>query len=124
MNPSRILLVEDNFVSALINGDFLRQCGFDVTHAATADDAFAILGAGGPLDALVTDIQLGPGANGFDVARAARRAYPDLPVVITSGVRRERFPGELVEGAAFLAKPFHPLQILESLGADHERAVA
>ena len=65
--------------------------------------------------ALVSDIDLGAGADGLAVARRARDAYPGLPVVFVSATRALSCASAGVDGAQFVAKPFHPRQVLEAL---------
>ena len=67
------------------------------------------------LDALLTDIDLGKGPDGFDVARYARKLYPRLPVVFVSGTMGIHHAANGVEGSIFIAKPFHPVQVMKAL---------
>lgn len=115
MAKSRILFVEDNPTLSLLNCTVLREVGYEVTEATSAREAARIIADPEPIAALVTDINLGPGEDGFQVARRARAAYPDLPVVFISAAAGARFPDEGVEGSQFVAKPFPPRLILEAL---------
>ena len=65
--------------------------------------------------ALVTDLDLGPGPNGFAVARYARQVTPDLPVVFISGTLGGQHPREGVPGSDFIAKPCRGRQVVEAL---------
>jgi CheY-like chemotaxis protein len=115
MNRLRVLLVEDDYV---INADIsgvLEDLGIFVTSVHTAEAAMFVIDSGGYLKALLTDIDLGEGENGFDVARHARRRYPDLPVVFVSGTMASRHAAEGVAGSVLIAKPFHPSQIRNAL---------
>jgi CheY-like chemotaxis protein len=122
MHNFRILLVEDDFTSSMDCCEFLRSSGMAVTEADCAAAAFAVLGEAGHISALVTDIDLGAGADGFEVARRARAAYPDIPVVYISGAVIDRHAAEGVDGSTFVPKPLHPRQILEALGRAKEAA--
>ena len=116
MSDLRILFVEDNYVSSLLSCGFLRDLGYEVIEAFSADEAFDVIDRHDGLAALVTDINLGAGDDGFEVARRARLAYPDLPVVYVSAAAAARFALEGVKPAEFIAKPFHPRQIMTALG--------
>jgi CheY-like chemotaxis protein len=116
MHQFRVLFVEDNFASSMECCEFLRHSGLVVTEAYCAAAAFELLARPGRLSGLVTDIDLGPGSDGFEVARRARAAYPDIPVVYISSAAIGRHAIEGVEGSEFVAKPLHPRQILEALG--------
>jgi FixJ family two-component response regulator len=75
-----------------------------------------VIDSGEYLKVLLTDIDLGEGLSGFDVANHARKCYPNLPVVFISGAMAARYAAEGVAGAEFVAKPFHPLQIRDAIG--------
>jgi CheY-like chemotaxis protein len=111
----RLLLVEDDYV---INADLcgvLEDMGVSVTSVHTANDAVAALDTDEYLKALLTDIDLGVGLNGFDVARHGREVYPHLAVVYVSGTLISRYAAQGVAGSEFVAKPFHPREIRRAL---------
>jgi CheY-like chemotaxis protein len=116
MHSLRALLVEDDCV---INADIcgvLEDLGIFVTSVFSADTAIAAIDQAEYLKVLVTDIDLGEGMNGFDVAHHARDRYPNLPVVFISGTMGSRHAAEGVAGSEFVAKPFHPFQIRDAIG--------
>ena len=115
MAVPRILFVEDNRISSLLNCLVLREVGYDVIEAFCAEEALEIIDKHEPLSALITDINLGIGGDGFDVARHARAAYPRLPVVFISAAAAARFALEGVERSEFIDKPFHPARMMEAL---------
>lgn len=112
---SRVLFVEDDFIANIVTCEFLRDSGFNVISVYCADAAFEVVDKHERLSALVTDIDLGAGADGFDVARYARSADPAVPVVYVSGTAWRRQATEGVEESQFISKPFHPRQIVEAL---------
>jgi DNA-binding NtrC family response regulator len=110
-----ILYVEDDLLCSSENSEVIRESGFDVVEACCAAEAAAVIDRHDPLVALVTDINLGDGADGFEVARHARLAYPDLPVIYVSAAAAARISLEGLKGADFIAKPFHAQQIIDAL---------
>lgn len=114
MRRNPVLFVDDDFTSHLVNCDALRQSGFAVIEASSAPDACATIRRHN-LSALVTDIDLGGGDDGFAIARVARTANPDLPVVYVSGTGAKRHRLEGVQNSLFIAKPCAPEQIIEAL---------
>jgi CheY-like chemotaxis protein len=100
-----LLLVEDDELVRSTLAEALADAGFEVLEAEDAETALHMLAERGDLAALMTDINL-PGADGFVLARAARRLRPDLPVIYASGRYREPDPKRALPGARFLAKPF------------------
>ena len=115
MRGLRILLVDDDFICSLEFANTLRDLGCNVVEAHCASAACETIKRREPLGALVTDIDLGVGKDGFAVARYARAAYPRLPVVYISGMAAGRYAAEGVADSVFLAKPFCPQQIVEAL---------
>ena len=114
MRSDPVLFVDDDFTSHLLNCDVLRQCGFAVLEASNAPDARAAIEQH-QLSALVTDVDLGDGADGFEVARLARAANPALAVIYVSGSAAKRHRLEGVRNSRFIAKPYAPEQIIEAL---------
>ncbi len=101
-----ILLVEDDFLVRLTLADGLEEGGFEVLEAGTAQEALALLASRPDIAAMLTDINLPGGADGYALARAARVLRPELPVVYASGRFARLEEGRAVPGARFLAKPF------------------
>lgn len=115
MQAQQILFVEDDAVTGLSTCEFFRGQGIRVLDADDAASAILVVDRHGYLSGLVTDIDLGAGEDGFALARQARVAYPDLPVVYVSGTAGGRHKAEGVAGSVFIDKPYHPRQILEAL---------
>jgi DNA-binding NtrC family response regulator len=110
-----ILYVEDDLLCSSENSEVIRESGFDVVEACCAAEAAAVIDRHESLAALVTDINLGSGADGFEVARHARSAYPGLPVIYVSAAAAARISLEGLKGADFIAKPFRAQQIIDAL---------
>jgi CheY-like chemotaxis protein len=112
-NP--VLFVDDDLISRLLNCAVLRESGFDVIEASSYAEACAEIEKCPRLAALVTDIELGVGPDGFEIARRARRANPDVPVVYMSGTELRRYAREGVNNSRFIPKPFGPEQVVKAL---------
>jgi CheY-like chemotaxis protein len=115
MAPVRVLIVDDDPIVNLFSCEILQDSGCQVVGVHCAAAAFEALDNDAELSALVTDIELGAGPDGFAVARRARIANPRLPVVYISGTAAARHRSEGVERSEFLQKPFHPPEIVEAL---------
>jgi CheY-like chemotaxis protein len=81
-----VMLVEDDTIVRLTMCEFLEEAGLQVVEAGDAEDALALLEkpAHGIM-VLVTDLDLGPGADGLVLAAKARQWLPDLQVVYATG---------------------------------------
>ena len=106
-----ILVVEDEALVCELAAEALLDEGYRVLTAADADAAEAIL-RHERVDLLFTDIDLARNTNGLALARCARRARPDLPVVYTSGGRGSLSAGEAVTQSVFVPKPYRPSQLV------------
>ncbi len=105
------LLVDDEELVRLSTADMLLDLGYEVTEAASGEEALRLIDEGLAPDLMVTD-HLMPGMNGAELARLVRSQRPDLPVLIVSGYAE-------VEGVATdlvrLTKPFRKRELAESL---------
>jgi len=124
MHVAPVLFVDDDFISGLEICAYLRDFGFKVVEAKCVGDAFEVINSQRRLTALVTDINLGAGGNGLDIARRARAVQPDLPVVFISGMAKARHLTNRIVGSALIAKPLHPQQIVDALCAGIGREAA
>jgi DNA-binding NarL/FixJ family response regulator len=87
-----VLVVEDDRLTLGLLAETLTQAGFIVGAAASASEArrmWSMMDA----DAVVLDVDLGPGVNGFDLADAFRAQEPHLAVLFLSNLPDARFAG-------------------------------
>jgi PAS domain S-box-containing protein len=85
----KVLLVEDEPEVRKVIGTFLDGLGVRFHTAVDGEQALAWLEADGDVDLLLTDIALGPGMRGTDLARNAQARDPDLKVLLMSGFAPE-----------------------------------
>ena len=105
--PPTILVVEDDVLVRSVVAAYLRECGFDVVEANSADEAIRVLQAGGAIDIVFSDIQMPGSMDGFGLAQWVRRERPGLKVILTSGAARTaKEAGDLCEHGPILAKPY------------------
>ena len=112
---SRILVVEDSAYLSHDLCEFLRESGHLVKVVYSGDDAFEAINRHEHLTALLTDINLGDGPDGVDVARYARAFSPHLPVVFMSAALNPRHEFNGVDRSEFIPKPFQSQQIADAL---------
>jgi len=113
----RILLIEDDQQVRTTLMEMLSDEGLDVEGLANAEDALVLLGAGQVPDVLVTDIDLGPGLGGIDLADMARAKHPEVEVVLISGTPSNPRGRPLREHERFLRKPFTASSLAEMIRA-------
>lgn len=102
-----VLVVEDDALLRELLAVALERHGFSVDTAASASDAKRSFSRGDH-DALVLDINLGPGPNGFDLAEVLRQQAPHAAIVFLTNVPDPRFvgraPEDVPKGVAYLRK--------------------
>jgi PAS domain S-box-containing protein len=112
----KLLLVEDEPEVRKVIGNFLTTLGIRFTTAVDGEHALAWLESDGDIDLLLTDIALGPGMRGTELAQLAQQRDPDLKVLLMSG-----FAPELLE--ADNEQPL-PWELLRKPCTRHELAAA
>lgn len=111
--PTRtVLLVDDDHAVREVTSLMLTGLGFRVLEAEGARTALEILDRDADIELMLTDFAM-PGMNGVDLAHAARRRRPDLPVVFVTGYAR--FEGSDMQGVQILQKPFREHDLSERI---------
>jgi PAS domain S-box-containing protein len=113
-----ILFVEDDDAVRAVGARALRDCGYVVLTARTAESARRVFEEHPTrIDLVVTDVVM-PGENGRALAAHLRRADRDLRVVFTSGYIHDQvaLDGIQTDGDAFLQKPYTLDQLAREVG--------
>jgi CheY-like chemotaxis protein len=110
-----LFLVEDDALISETIEHALVEGGFKLETANSGDKAIAMLTQGIQFQGLITDINLGAGPKGWEVAKKARELNPDLAVVYMSGDSGHEWPSLGVPNSVFLTKPFAPAQIVTAI---------
>jgi CheY-like chemotaxis protein len=109
-----VLLVEDEEIIREVTAEALRDLGYQVIEAEDGPHGLAALqralqatGAGA-VRLLVTDVGLPGGMNGRQLADAARKLMPGLPILLITGYAGDAISGEgrLGPDMDILLKPF------------------
>jgi DNA-binding NtrC family response regulator len=112
MQVPTLLLVEDEVLLHEILGAEFADTGFEVVFANDGNQAMAELDSDATrFKAVVTDIKLGEGPDGWDVGRHARELVPDMPVVYISGDSTHDWSSKGVPDSVVIMKPFAPTQL-------------
>jgi len=111
-----LLLVEDEALIRDLLEVALHDAGFELAIAPEGTKALAELDVDATrFRAVITDVKLGPGPDGWDVARRARELVPDMPVVYMSGDSANDWASKGVPNSIMVAKPFAPVQIITAV---------
>ena len=102
----RLLLVEDDELLADAFGQWLSAAGFEVSRAADGASAQAILSAGRPLAAVLSDFRLPGEPDGIALLEQVRERHPAALRILVSGDIDPALPSRAAEaGLPLLAKP-------------------
>ncbi|RWI10918.1 response regulator [Mesorhizobium sp.] len=116
MATSVVLLVEDEAMVLLDIEGALIEAGFDVIAVTNATKALAEFDRDtSRINAVVTDIRLGSGTNGWELARDIRGAVPTMPIIYLSGDGALDWHAEGVPDSIMISKPCVMVQIITAL---------
>ena len=105
------LVVEDDAVQREVIAELLKDHGLEVVEGSSAETAELVLASTGTeLVARVTDVNLGGGMSGVELAQYAKRMFPHLNVVMISGNN----PPYIPQDTRFFLKPYRPNDLLEA----------
>jgi len=112
----RILVVEDNPLVGQMACTMLTSMGYSPLVVIDASAAISELERPDRVALLLTDVLLPGGMTGFDLARQARRRWPDLPILFMSGFADPSLvPDDFRTTTKLLAKPFRLGQLSEAI---------
>jgi CheY-like chemotaxis protein len=127
-NAILLLLAEDEPLILLSTQEALETGGFIVLPASNGAEAISAIDLRfEDLSGLITDVRLGSGPDGWEVARHARELKPDLAVVYTTGDSAADWSAQGVPKSKVIQKPYAPAQVLTAIStllveADTNRA--
>lgn len=118
----RALVSEDEVLVAQLIEFILGDEGLDPTIVFSGREAIKAVQADPGYQILITDIRVGDPPNGWEVAKAARRANPDIGVVYVTGDSMADWSAKGVPGSIVVAKPFSPSEIVSAVKSVLDRA--
>lgn len=106
--PTALVVEDDDDERALV-GALLEECDMTVVECATAEAAAAAMEhLRDSLTMMFVDVNLAGYMNGVELAQFARRKYPHVSVVLTSGAHVPEIPPD----TTFMQKPWRALDLL------------
>ncbi|HZP66373.1 MAG TPA: response regulator, partial [Rudaea sp.] len=113
-----ILVVEDEADVRDIAIAFLRSLGYSVLSAHDANEALALVARHADIALVFSDVVLGTGMTGVELAESVRRSRPQLPVLLTSGYEHSAFGARGAgEDLAVLRKPYRREELAAAVRA-------
>ncbi len=109
---SQVLLVDDNPVQLQVREMILRNAGFSVAIATSAETALVLLRTANQHIGLVITDHIMPGTSGAEFVRRLRASGDQMPVIVLSGLpdaEQEYRDFDVI----FRMKPLPPLELIE-----------
>lgn len=111
-----VLVVEDDPLLQGVVEDALEEGGFKFAMVGSAEEAVALLqGKTITFCALITDINLSGGMDGWEIARTAREIDAGFPIIYMTGAAGAEWPSKGVPNSILLNKPFAPAQLVTAV---------
>jgi CheY-like chemotaxis protein len=111
-----VLVVEDIAEIREAMVDALQRAGYQTEGAEDAKSALALMRRAPVPDLLFTDIVLGRGLNGYELAHRAAEIKPDLKVLYTTGYAfKAQETQSALPGSRMLMKPYRMGQVLQEI---------
>ena len=101
-----LLLVEDDALVRMTVALMLEDDGFRVIEAEDSSAALRLVREGLAADVMVTDVDLGAGPSGLELADEMRHIRPSMGIVFITGRPASIGGRTLGPGEAMLPKPF------------------
>jgi CheY-like chemotaxis protein len=114
-HPGRhvVLVVDDEFLVRNVLSEILKDAGFDVLQAESADAAIDLLEEQ-PVDLVFSDVKM-PGRDGFELARWVNDHKSDMPVILASGYAGKTSMAAELRCTEILRKPFDFDTVIEKI---------
>ena len=111
-NAVRVLVVEDEALICSFIEDALSDGGFEACSVRSGEAALSTFWDGRKqCQALLTDVNLGAGINGWELARQIREITPGFPVVYMTSASAPDWESQGVADSVLVEKPFAPAQL-------------
>jgi CheY-like chemotaxis protein len=102
-----VLVVEDDVLVRMPIAQYLRDCGYRVIEAVSADEAMTVLSHESTrVDMVFSDIEMPGTVDGFGLANWIRQHRPGIDVLLTGTVPRSVEAARDLCAQAPLAKPY------------------
>lgn len=114
-----ILIVEDDPAVREFAVSAVASMGHDVKTAACADEALQVIASNRQIGLVLSDILLGEGLTGLELAKEVQANNPDLPFVFMTGYadpEKDILPTGRTE-AILLRKPFRRHELAEAISS-------
>jgi CheY-like chemotaxis protein len=114
--PKSILVVDDEVSIRSAISEYLRDCGYEVIEAFSADEALSILQhLEIKVDVVLSDITMPGSVDGFDLRKWIRANRPEIDVILTGTAPRAAVATTELCRSGPLPKPYDPQIVIQHI---------
>jgi DNA-binding response OmpR family regulator len=113
-----VLVVDDEVLVRMSIAAYLRDCGYRVIEAASADEARLVIEHDdeGTISIVLSGVSMPAQGDGFELAQWIRQRRPDLEVVLAgTPARAADAAGDICQRGPMLAKPYEPQVVIDRI---------
>ena len=113
-----VLVVDDEVLVRMSIAAYLRDCGYRVIEAASADEARLVIEHDdeGSIGIVLSGVSMPAQGDGFELAQWIRQRRPDLEVVLAgTPARAADAAGDICQRGPTLAKPYEPQVVIDRI---------
>jgi CheY-like chemotaxis protein len=111
-----VLVVEDEVLIRMVISDYLRDCGYKVIEATSADEAMIILQQVDiAVDVVFSDVEMPGSMDGFQLSKWLRANRPGIDVILTGSVPRAADAAAELCDQGPLPKPYQPQTVVDRI---------
>ena len=110
MHPKQVILVvEDEILIRMVVAEYLRDCGYRVIEAASADEAMVILQhLEIDVEVILSDVEMPGFMDGFQLSQWLSANRPGIDVILTGSVSRASEAAAELCDSGPIPKPYEP----------------
>ncbi len=109
------MIVEPDILARMVLAEYLRDCGYKVVEGNCAEDVFVVLRSDVKVHLVFAEVKLAGDSDGFALARKTRELFPDIDVMLTSGVANAADKAGDLCAESVVKKPYHPDEVLRRI---------
>ncbi len=105
-----VLVVEDDVLVRMVISQYLRDCGYRVIEAASADEAIIVLEEPElTIEVVLSAVEMPGSMDGFGLSKWVRQHRQGLAVILAGSPKRAAdAAADLCESGPLLSKPYEP----------------
>ena len=114
LTGKKLLIVEDNFISAQLFKSILEDTGIEIFFALTTSAAIEMVRKNIKFDIVLLDLQL-PDMNGLEAAKVIKTKNPFTPIIVQTAFAYDSYRAKSKEVGCeyFITKPINQDELLE-----------